>query len=75
MFPTPGIHSAASFCEDDVILFWNEEFCVKTSAAELQILIHQKMKLKVSGVKDSVEEGVDFFFPGVGVDLEIAVAF
>lgn len=41
----------------------------------LQILIHQKMKLKVSGVKDSVEEGVDFFFPGVGVDLEIAVAF
>ena len=41
----------------------------------LQILIHQKMKLKVSGVKDSVEEGVDFFFLGVEVDLEIAVAF
>ena len=31
--------------------------------------------MKVSGVKDSVEERVDFFFPGVGVDLEIAVAF
>ena len=31
--------------------------------------------LKLSGVKDSVEKGVDFFFPGVGVDLEIAVAF
>lgn len=34
MLPAPGIYSAASFREGDVILFWNEEFCVKASAAE-----------------------------------------
>lgn len=34
MFPTSSINSATSFCKGDVILFGDEEFCVKTFVAE-----------------------------------------
>lgn len=35
MFPAPGIHSAESFCYGDIILIWNETFCVKAFALEI----------------------------------------